>query len=143
MSYITKQKTEVEQTQIVEALLRMKRLNLHEQIINKYRDDGKLNLSDNISGRCCSLNENEEKMIKEWEIETGNKVYHVIKSSMWFGLCYSLLYVSPNVDDWTMDQQDLKAGYPLSYVINIDYPDCSEYGCIGIVAMFGCVVRTV
>ena len=45
----------------------------------------------------------EEAMVREWEKQTGNLVYHVIKSQMIFGLCYSFLYVSADIDEWQWD----------------------------------------
>ena len=84
----------------------------------------------------------EEKMVKEWEKETGNMVYHVIQNRMEFGLCYSFLYVSIYSEEWEMDNEGLKEGVPIVYVKNVDDEDCSEYGSIGIMPLAGGVLRT-
>ncbi len=142
MSYLTEQKTDVRAAQVTEALRRMKKLNLHENVIREFREEGKLNRSESQMGSLYWLDEAEEKMVRDWEKETGNVVYHVIKTPMEFGLCYSLLYVSTYTDEWEMDNEDVEAGAPCVYVLNADDPLCSEYGSIGIAKRFGGLVRT-
>ena len=132
---------EVVEAQITEALLRMKKLNLHENAINEFKNERKLNLSEGY-GALYWLNDEELKMVKDWEQETGNVVYHVIKNNLDFGLCYSFLYVSENVEEWEMDNDDLESGYPLVYVYNASFSDCSEFGAIGIAKSFGGLRRT-
>jgi hypothetical protein len=140
MSYLEQQTSEIAQAQVVEALLRMKNLKLHENVIKEFKETGKINLSEN-GGLLYWLNEEENKMVRDWEKETGNIVYHVIKNNMEFGLCYSLLYVSPHADEWQYDNEDLKEGYPLVYVKNATDNTCSEYGSIGIKSSIGGLVR--
>lgn len=140
MSYLSEQKTQLRQAQVTEALIRMKRLNLHENVIKEFYESGKLNLSEH-GGILYWLDEAENKMVREWEEKTGNVVYHVIKNNMEFGLCYSFMYVSPNVDEWLFDNETLESGYPIAYVMNVDDRDCSEYGSIGIISSIGGLVR--
>jgi hypothetical protein len=45
MSYLEQQTSEI--AQVVEALLRMKNLKLHENVINEFKETGKINLSEN------------------------------------------------------------------------------------------------
>jgi hypothetical protein len=47
MSYLEQQTSEIAQAQVVEALLRMKNLKLHENVINEFKETGKINLSEN------------------------------------------------------------------------------------------------
>ena len=145
MSYLNEQKSVLATAQVTEALLRMKKLDLHENAIREFKDEGKLNRSDpaigNRVGVLYWLTEKEQKMVKEWEKKTGNLVYHVIKNKLTFGLCYSFLYVSKYPDEWEADNEDLENGYPLAYVKNMDDEDCSEYGSIGIRKASGGVVR--
>ena len=63
-----------------EALKRMKKWDLHENIIREFKDEDKLNKSERsfVPGILYYLNEEEENMIKEWEEEYGGLVYHVI-----------------------------------------------------------------
>ena len=150
MSYLTMQTTEIGQAQVTEALLRMKKLNLLDGAIEQFKDDGKILKSENF---CVGTRDNripilydlsaeETEMVREWEKRTGNMVYHVIQNRMIFGLCYSFLYVSKYTEDWESDNEYLKEGIPLVYVLNADDDMCSEYGSIGIKPMFGAILRT-
>lgn len=140
MSYLEQQTSEIAQAQVVEALLRMKHLKLHENVINEFKETGKINLSEN-GGILYWLNDDENNMVRQWEKETGNLVYHVIKNNMEFGLCYSFLYVSSDTDEWLYDEEYLKKGYPIVYVKNVTDNTCSEYGSIGIRSNIGGLVR--
>ncbi len=141
MSYFEKQTTEVGKAQVMEALYRMKNLQLHENVIREFREEGKLNLSE-ICGILFWLNEQEEKLVRDWEKKTGNMVYHVIKNHFGFGLCYSFLYVSTYQDEWEYDRDNLKAGYPIAYVHNDTFEFLSEYGAIEIEPQIGGLIRT-
>lgn len=140
MSFITEQKTELAAAQATEVVLRMKKLKLHSNVIKEFIGEGKLNLSER--GILFWLDDEEQKMVQDWQEKTGNMVYHVIKNNMEFGLYYSFLYVSKYQDEWEMDNDDLEEGYPLVYVMNVTDDQCSEYGYIGIKPMFGGVMRT-
>jgi hypothetical protein len=126
--------------QELEAEERIKKLNLHPNAVKEFMEGRKLNLSER--GMLYWLNDDEEQMVREWEDETGNIVYHVIKNNLEFGLCYSFLYVSKNEDEWADDNVDLEDGYPLVYVKNVDDDFSSEYGSIGIKSFMGGVIRT-
>ena len=150
MSYLSMQTTEIAQAQVTEALLRMKKLNLHEGAIKQFKEKGDILKSENFftgdgNNRIAilyDLSEKEMKMVRDWEEQTGNIVYHVIQNKMVFGLCYSFLYVSEYTDEWESDMEYLDEGYPLVYVLNADDDMCSEYGSIGIKPMFGAILRT-
>lgn len=132
--------TEITKKQKDEAISRIKKLNLHPNAVREFIEENKLNLSER--GMLYWLDETELDMIDEWQKETGNLVYHVIKNNMEFGLCYSLLYVSVSEDEWEDDNYDLDDGYPLVFVMNVDDEFCSEYGSIGIKPFMGGVIRT-
>lgn len=123
-----------------EAISRIKKLNLHPNAVREFIEENKLNLSER--GMLYWLGETELAMIEEWQKETGNLAYHIIKNRLEFGTCYSILYVSKYVDEWEDDNYDLDDGYPLAYVMNVDDEFSSEYGSIGIKSMFGGVIRT-
>ena len=149
MSYLMNQKTEIGQAQVTEALLRMKALNIHENAIHEFRSEGKLNRSERQMlnglvpvGVLYWLDEEETAMVKEWEQETGNMVYHVIKSFTTMGVMYSFLYVSKNTEEWARDMEALKEGYAFAYVKNAEDEWCSEYGEIAIMPCYGGVIRT-
>lgn len=43
----------------------------------------------------------------------------------------TLLYVSyGNQDEWEAEKEDLKAMKPIAYVVNLTYPELSEYGTV-------------
>lgn len=126
--------------QELEAEERIKKLNLHPNAVKEFLEGRKLNLSER--GMLYWLNDDEEKMVRSWEDETGNIVYHVIKNNMEFGLCYSFLYVSKYEEEWEDDNIDLEDGYPLAFVKNVDDDYSSEYGAIGISPRFGGIIRT-
>lgn len=41
-----------------------------------------------------------------------------------------------------MDMEDLREGQALAYVVNMDMPDCSEFGTVGIKPSVGGLIRT-
>ena len=148
MSYLKNQKTEIGRAQVSEALLRMKALNIHENAIREFESEGMLNFSEKGMifgvpvGVLYWLDEEESKMVKAWEQETGNMVYHVIKDHTTIGVMYSFLYVSTYTEEWERDREDLSEGYALAYVKNMENEDFSEYGGIGIKPCYGGVIRT-
>ena len=141
MSYLSQQTTQLKQAQVTEALLRMKKLKIHDPVIQNFHKSGKLYKSE--IGILYWLDEEEERMVREWEGEPGNIVYHVIPNNFEYGFCYSLLYVSPYPEEWKADDIDLENGLPIVHVINKDRPDFSEYGTIGVQPAYGGVIRTI
>jgi site-specific recombinase len=87
------------------------------------------------------LDEEQKKMVQKWEEATGNVVYHVIHDFTQIGELYSLLFVSRDKEEWLADRRDINDGIALSYVVNVSYPDCSEYGSIAIRPLIGGVMR--
>lgn len=124
-----------------EAIQRMEITGLYPKVIDEFRDENKLNLSDN--GWLFWLSEDYQKRVNAFEAETGNLVYHVIETNTTLGKMLSLLYVSSCPDEWDEDRADLKNCCPLVYVINLDDEYCSEFGSIIIRNLFGGLVRTV
>ena len=147
MSIITKQTTEIATAQVAEALLRMKKLGLHENAIREFKEEGKLNISEGAKifgvsvGVLYWLTDNEQKMVDQFEKEYGGKVYHVIKTNTAFGLLYSMLYVSKYPEEWERDNEELEEGYQVAYVKNATDDFLSELGGIQIAPAFGGVVR--
>lgn len=139
---------EVKTAQKHEALLRMKKLRLHENVIREFTEDGTLYRSEGARlpngvriGILYWLTDDEKEMVREWEEQTGNMVYHVIQNRTEFGMLYSFLYVSTYTDEWEMDNEDLEAGCPVAYVKNVDDEFSSEYGGIGVESKWGALVR--
>lgn len=124
-----------------EALERMKMLKLHGNIIKEFDKEGIVNLSEN-GGFLYWLDSDQQAIVDEFETEHDALVYHVIHNHTEFGELYSLLYVSKYEEEWENDRSDLKDGYTLAYVKNVDYEFCSEFGSIGIKPQFGGLIRT-
>lgn len=123
-----------------EALKRMKILGLQENVIKEFENENKLNKSELI-GFLYWLNEEETKMIKEWEQNTGNLAYHVRLDNTNFGQLYSIFYVSKNEEEWELDVNDLANNMSLVYVINRTNDLMSEYGSISFKKNIGGIVR--
>lgn len=124
-----------------EAIKRMKLLKLHENPIKEFEKDGKLNQSEH-GGMLYWLDENQQEIVKKFETEHNAVVYHVIHNYTDLGEMLALLYVSDSEEEWEYDIDDLKAGYPIAYVINLDDEYCSEFGSIGVKPQFGGLIRT-
>lgn len=85
------------------------------------------------SGPFGGLYEADEKlknMIKDVETEHDIIVYHVVDGFVMGMHCYSMLCVCKYPEEYEMNEEDLKDGYAFSYVLNVDAPDCSEFGTI-------------
>lgn len=132
---------EMKTKQVSEGVERMRMLRMMRQPIREFEKYGKLNLSEN-GGFLYWLEEPEREMVANFEEENDATVYHVIKSVTTFGTMYSLMYVSKYEEEWEQDRDDIKNGMALAYVVNVDMPDCSEFGSIGIAPSIGGVRRT-
>lgn len=69
-------------------------------------------LKSETAGLLYDLNDEEKKVVADWE------------------------------EEWELDREDLDGRVPLAYVANLDAPDWSELGSIGIAPANGGLVRT-
>lgn len=122
-----------------EALERMVMLNMSRQCINAFKQ-GKVWESEG-HGALYEVNDEEEKIVKEFEAKHDAVVYHMIHNVFEFGECYTILYVSKDVTEWNEDRNDLENGYAFAYVKNVDDDFCSEFGTVGIRPSIGGLVR--
>lgn len=123
-----------------ECLRRMEELHLSKQCISAFLD-GKIWESEGI-GALYELNEEEEKIVKEFEKENGYKVYHVIHCFTEFGEIYNLLFVDNYFEEWKYFSEELKDNITYVYAYNKSYSECSEFGSIGVKSQIGGLVRT-
>ena len=137
MSFITEQKTIIATAQVVEALLRMKKLGIHENAIREFKEEGKLNQSE--QGILLWLDEKGQEMVEAWQKQSGAIVYHVIKNIGECGPVYSMLYVGKDADTWIRDNEDLEQGYAVACVSDGLFCDV---GTIGIKPLWGGIKRT-
>jgi len=124
----------------IEAMKRMRKLGLFSQVIKEFKEDDMLNLSEN-GGYLYWLDENQKKIVEDFEKKSGNVVYHVIRSFTYIGEMLSLLIVPKDEEDWEMDWEDIHDGYVFSYVVNLDEPMLSGYGTIAVQNRIGGLVR--
>ena len=128
------------QEQKTEAIERMKMLKLHSNPIKEFEIEDVINLSEH-GGMLYWLNDEQQKMVKDFEEKYNAVVYHVIHDYTEFGEMYSFLYVSDSPNEWEYDRDDLEHGIALVYVKNVNDDWCSEFGSIGIRPQFGGLVR--
>ncbi|OPJ57943.1 hypothetical protein [Clostridium oryzae] len=126
--------TRVEQKN--EALKRMKKLELSEDIIREFDKENKLNLSE-YGGMLLWLDEQQQRIVKEYEQKSGSLVYHVIHGFAEFGELYNMLCVSKYRNEWQRDMLDIENGRAFAYVKNITDDFSSEYGLIHFEKNFG------
>ena len=114
-----------------EALSRMLRLGLHPNAVQEFKEEGKLNRSEG-PGLLYWLTDEEQQIVKRFEKDHNKVVYHLIKTPTSIGMLYNILYVGAEIEEWTLDNDNLMAGQQLVYVKNMDAGDYSEFGSIGI-----------
>lgn len=91
-----------------------------------------------------SYDKNYEKAVRDFEKKHPDcLVYHAIESITAHGKLLSLLYVSNDKEDWESERLESDNNI-MSYVVNIDNPDLSEFGYIAIDGFMksGALVRT-
>ncbi len=130
----------MKEKQRLEAIERMRMLGIHENAIKEFEEEGKINKSETI-GFLYWLNEEEEKLIRNWEKETGNMAYHAIFNNTPFGRMLSILYVSKYEEEWEFDRKDIENNMPIAYVMNLDDEMLSEAGTIVIKRNIGGLIR--
>lgn len=125
-----------------EAIKRMEALKLDKTCINAFKK-GNPWMSESRYGSLYEINDKEVKdKIKEFENKYNATVYHLIHNYTEFGELYSFLYVSNNEEEWEDDNADIRDGYAIAYVWNVNEEDFSEFGSIRVKSVFGGLVRT-
>ena len=116
-----------------EAIRRMKKLNYFGQSINAFRRSGYVMINEPPFGAHYYTHDDErlQQAIKEFERENNALVYAVVRAFTSLGDMDSLLYVDDYEEEWNYFDEDVDYGIIMSYTINWDMPDCSEFGCIG------------
>ena len=144
--------TELKQRQKAEAIKRLNilkdKFGLLKNVVDDFEKENLLYYSEQtrLGGMlywCTKDNgvENLENIVKDSELTQNSIVYHAIHTYTEFGELFSMLYVSPDEEEWEHDIEDLIDSYPLIYCKNLDDDFCSEFGCIGIKGMSGGLIR--
>lgn len=129
----------MKEKQMKEALNRMVTLQMSRQCINAFKN-GKVWESEGM-GALYEVNEDEQKIIDEFESKYNGLVYHMIHNMTEFGELYTILYVSKDVTEWNADRNDLEDGLAFAYVKNVTDDWCSEFGTVSIRPSIGGLVR--
>ena len=121
-----------------EIIDRMELLQLHKNVIEDFRQNNKLNRSENF-GMLYWLTDEEKQLVKTFEKENaGTIVYHIIKTiTQDLEIVYDLLYVTEDIEDWTIDREYLQDDLVLSYTIT----ENPESGFIKIKKINGSLIR--
>lgn len=123
-----------------EAIQRMKALGIFSQTIKQFKS-GLVSYSEPPMGANYWVDDDQKKIIKEFEEENNALVYFVIRSYTEFGKLDAFLYVSDYEEEWEMDRADISDDYALAYVYNYDIPEYSEFGSVVVQNRFGGLVR--
>ena len=115
----------------VEALSRMRKVGYWGQAREAFRRSNRVLVNEPPFGGVYDPEPELAETIKKFEEEHDALVYAVVRAFTSFGKMDSLLYVSDCPEEWDMDNEDLGDGIVMSYTINYDMPDCSEFGSIG------------
>jgi len=127
----------------VEAIRRMKLINLMPEIIEQFKENDMVHYSEHMGILYWLSNKPKwVEKVKELEEQYRILVYHAELSYLEFGTCLTLFYVSDYKDEWERDRQDLIEMNPIVYVWNIDNERCSEFGSITFKSLNGGVKRT-
>lgn len=141
---------------IEEAVRRMKTLGVIDDAISQFQKDGIVMVSEPPFGALYTIDEEQKKLVEEFENEHNAVVYMVVKCYSTIGKMDSFLYVSDYEDEWEMEavwfvvedeetetnNPDMSDGYIMSYTHNYDAPECSEFGEIRVRQSFGGLLRT-
>ena len=124
-----------------EAIKRMKALGIIDDAIKQFKNDDVVMVTEPPLGGLYWCSDEEKEMVRKFDEEHNALVYMVVRAFTQFGKMDSLLYVSDWQEEWEYENEDLRDGYAMSYTINHDMPDCSEFGSIAVKPMFGGLIR--
>lgn len=124
-----------------EAIKRMRAMHIIPDAIKQFKNDDVVMVSEPPLGGLYWLNDEEKKMVHEFEQENNALVYLVVRSFTNLGIMDNIFYVSDYQDEWFMDNTDIDEHYACVYVINYDMPNCSEFGTIAWKSIGGGVLR--
>lgn len=119
---------------LTEAVLRMKKLSIFPETIRQFEEDGKVSVSEPPMGAFYWAEGECLERIRRFEERYNALVYAVIRSYTTIGKMDCYLFVNDHVEEWERDRNSLEVPGDgvFSYVYNLDAPDCSEFGDIGV-----------
>lgn len=143
---------ELRQLQKAEAIKRLELLKLLPNVITDFKNNDTVYYSERQNKifdgilYWISNNEDYERLVKEFEENYDALVYHAQLTRFSYGLCISMLFVSKYQEEWEMERDAIANPYDgvidtYAYVANLNEPDFSEIGRIGIVRKNGGISR--
>ena len=99
-----------------EAIKRLEFLKVGENVIKDFLEEGKIYKSVGNQPILDVLNEEERKMVEDYEKKWNVVVYHVIKACEMLEF-YDLLYIVPEKECWKSERERLICGRVLAYSI--------------------------
>lgn len=129
------------ETKKEEAIYRMKLMNIIPDAIKQFEEENTVMVSENPFGFLYWLNDDQKKLVADFEAEYDSLVYLANLCNTEFGRLLSLFYVSDHKNEWKMDMDDIKDGYAMVYCINLDDPYSSEFGTIAFQSINGGIKR--
>lgn len=143
---------ELRQLQKAEAIKRLELLKLLPNMITDFKNNDTVYYSERQNKifdgilYWISNNEDYERLVKEFEKNYDALVYHAQLTRFSYGLCLSMLFVSKYQEEWEMERDAITNPYDgvidiYAYVANLNEPDFSEIGRIGIVRKNGGISR--
>ena len=117
-----------------EAVKRMQMLGVYPETIRQFDKENFVSISEPPFGAFYWVDDETEKIIKDFERKYNSLVYMVVRSYFKeLGKMDSLLFVSDYKDEeWEMDRNDIRHGQALAYVYSYDEPIFSEIGPVGL-----------
>lgn len=143
---------ELRQLQKAEAIKRLELLKLLPNVITDFKNNDTVYYSERQNKifdgilYWISNNEDYERLVKEFEENYDALVYHAQLTIFSYGLCLSMLFVSKYQEEWEMEREAITNPYDgvvdtYAYVANLNEPDFSEIGRIGIIRKNGGISR--
>lgn len=143
---------ELRQLQKAEAIKRLELLKLLPNVITDFKNNDTVYYSERQNKifdgilYWISNDEDYERLVKEFEENYDALVYHAQLTRFSYGLCLSMLFVSKYQEEWGMERDAITNPYDgvidtYAYVANLNEPDFSEIGRIGIVRKNGGISR--
>ncbi len=114
-----------------EAIRRLELCGIGEELIDEFRDEDTVYVSEAPYGVCTEPDYQQKERIYDFEEENNALVYHVITADTEFGELEIYLYVSDVPEDWGGDKEDLQSNKAIAYVNNLTHSSDSESGYIG------------
>lgn len=115
----------------IEAIKRMEKMGYWKQAKEAFRRRNAVFVNEPPWGAVYDPEPELAERIKAFEKENNALVYMVVRAFTSFGKMDSLVFVSDYPEEWDMDMEDIGDKIVMTYTINYDMPDCSEFGSIG------------